>query len=342
MSVSFLFAILNISDFSIALALVLGLATTIISSGGVYIITLVKLIFSGRNINETEIQNKKQTIMVKLKKIILEIADDKDAFFVGMFLIAISLSVAYFVFVFMLIDKNNCSVPIANFGLFQYANYINLGIAIIWLTFSVVVITTYLIIALKVTSFKNSPRRIIILHHKDKYKAELYSQPFWGKCEYNVINIPDNWERVIREGGLKSFKFPFEISINKQLINGLGTETIISFPITIVFYFSGPLGIHDLEKISGDGDKKVIYIDDYILNYFFKVNSDKNILKKIKDAAMIWEDGKISLVGLSRIAEKNIKFSEHIFSNIRKTELHVEISNSRVMEIFEPNLNKKE
>lgn len=58
MSVCFLFAIFNVEDFSIALALLFGLLTTIAGAGGVYIINVVKLIFSGRNINKTEIENK--------------------------------------------------------------------------------------------------------------------------------------------------------------------------------------------------------------------------------------------------------------------------------------------
>lgn len=280
--------------------------------------------------------------MEKFKKILLNISANKGVFFLKSFLIAIVFSIACFTFVFMLVDKGVHPVTVGNFESYKYAPYINMGLSIIWLVFFVFMVAVYLIIAIKITSFQTGSNRIILFKNSEG-EIEIYKQPMWGKYPRAIINFPDNWARVIREGGVKHFRFPFEIPINRQMINGHGTEIIIVFPITLTLKFSGPLWINDLKKICCDEtgrnfEEKNIDIDDYIYNHFIKINSKKEVLNKIKEAAIGWNDGKISQVYLRRFALKNLQFPEKFFSNIVSLEINADLAESRIVAVYDQSI----
>lgn len=272
--------------------------------------------------------------MEKLKKLILKIAADKGIFFIKAFLTAIVTSFACITAIFIFYSNDVQPVTISNIEAYEYLFFANLSLAIIWITFFVLMTAVYLIIAFYVTAFSIRKNRTILLH-KGKNSSEIYCTPLWGKRTYSIINFPDNWSRVMREGGVKYFNFPFELSIDKQVLNGRGTETIIAFPIVAKFFFNGPLNKADLEKIvrnkKGDAlEEKSIDIDDYLLDRFIELNSSKKITDKIKDAAISWDKGKISQVHLSRIAVQDIGFPKNIFSNIEKTEIKAALAETRI------------
>lgn len=333
-SVFFLFGILNLHDISIFIVLILGLITNLITFIATYIGALIGYLFSrAERKNKDIINRKKNSLKESLKKMILNISAEKGLFIIWSLITTIVISLLFITFILIL--KRDDPMPM-----------LTISLAGVWTGFIIFIAIIYSIIRIKISSFKIKKDRIILIH-KEKGKGLIYTKPLWGKYSHTLINFSDNWSGAIKEGGFKYFKFPFEVIINRQLINGRGTKTIITFPITINFYFGGPLSISDLEKISSDEsgkilEKKVINIDDYISNYFSKINFDENILKKIEDAAIMWVEGKYSSVHLSRIAAYNLKFPKDIFSNIEKLEFRVELPKSQIMEIFESDSTNKD
>jgi len=275
--------------------------------------------------------------MKKLKKFLLEIAENKGIFFLKSFLITMVASMAFFVLFFTIIDKSGNVITVGNFDLSRYASEISLGLSIIWGIFFVIMLATYLAIAIKITSFNTNNNLIVLLQTENG--REIYTKPLWGKYPYSIIVIPKSWNEAMTVDGEKYFRFPFEFPIDKQIINGCGTETVIIFPITLYLCFNGSLLMRDFKKISSDKngdilDGETIEIDDYVRHCFLELNSNNKLLEKLKKAAVEYNDGKISQVHLSRIATNEFKFPNKIFSNVRETKILSDLVESRVIAIF--------
>lgn len=280
--------------------------------------------------------------MEKFKKLILKISADKGIFFVKMFITTIVLSIACFVLVFMFIDKNPGPASIANFESYQYAHLINLGIGIVWLTFFLIMISVYLIIAFKVTCFNYDPRRTIILHYKDnKNKAEFYSHPIWEKRNYSIVYFPPSWDCALREDTEKEFNFRFDLTFDEEfgdedLLGIYGTDLVISFPISLKFHFNNYLHMKDLEKMvrndAGDAlEPGLVNIEDYLKEYFISYNSNAEKIEVIKESAAKFHKGKISSKHLAVIAANNLSYPPKIFSNVEKTDMSVHLGSIHVV-----------
>jgi hypothetical protein len=262
--------------------------------------------------------------MKKLKNLILKISAKKAKFFLNSFDITVLISFIYIIFASIVFNEKSS----ANFYLYS-------GLIIIYGVFVVLTVTLWLIIKLKVTGFPDKKNRIIFLHAPGG--GEIYKSPQWKKIPYSIINFPNNWKEIIAAGKQKDANFFIETTANRNDV-----LFIVYLPITIKFYFNGPLNISDLENLMLDGNNKnlkrrVINFEEYIKETFFSLNSGDEQSEKIYAAAKDWLSGKGSQVYLSKTAERVITFPDKLFSNVEKTEIKIGLADSRIHPIMEIN-----
>lgn len=259
--------------------------------------------------------------MKKIKKMLLKIAGEKGIFFITSFLIAVVVSLLA---VFLI-------------TIFEYDNGVLIASLItIWSLFLVFITVVYLTIAAKITSFRKKENRVILLHHLNE-KSTIYSHPFWGKVPFTKIYLQDVWEKAIKNSEKKEFYFFWEIILEmKDLDNGIIKVSAL-IPIIWSFLFKDFFTISDLEKISKNGGEKFVKeveLETYLENLFLSINNKSEIEQKVKEAALLWHQRKITGIHLKKIIENNVFFPKNIFSNTILEQAEIRLAHENHKLIF--------